>query len=480
VSTILELYDSAKIQRIDEAVINMEYNGFMVDAEYCARGYAVACQDEQAVLESLRGAVRGKDLTALVGQPDPDAIWTSSVQLPKLLEEGFGLPPSPYKMKGKVNLDAGQRSTDKRAMEWLLGRVGDDAAARRCIEGVVELRRVRNSAKYLKKFPTFIGPDGFIHPMCGPAGDDDDAVGALTGRLGMKKPEGQQVPKDPKKDRYFIRRAFVAPPGQKLVVADYSALEVVILANICDMLFGNTLLYDLTAPGQDIHAYNAKRIFGDLLGWSTDSGRRIADVTDLSQFKSDKELDWYRETVKAVWYKLQYGGTVHGFATSLKDKDGNLIGEARAREIVDALYAACPPIQLWHSWVRERLREWGGIQALDGRWVDYSHLISLGKWGFEKACRGADNAPMQGTGAGVIGAAMVDINESPELARLGALTQLQIHDELQLRVAEDHADYVGDVMKEIMEAAFPLKNLRVEVGIGYNWMEAKAPAKKAG
>jgi DNA polymerase I-like protein with 3'-5' exonuclease and polymerase domains len=75
---------------------------------------------------------------------------------------------------------------------------------------------------------------------------------------------------------------------------------------------------------------------------------------------------------------------------------------------------------------------------------------------------------------------MVDINESPELARLGALTQLQIHDELQLRVAEDHADYVGDVMKEIMEAAFPLKNLRVEVGIGYNWMEAKAPAKKAG
>jgi DNA polymerase I-like protein with 3'-5' exonuclease and polymerase domains len=197
----------------------------------------------------------------------------------------------------------------------------------------------------------------------------------------MKKPEGQQVPKDPKKDRYFIRRAFVAPPGQKLVVADYSALEVVILANICDMLFGNTLLYDLTAPGQDIHAYNAKRIFGDLLGWSTDSGRRIADVTDLSQFKSDKELDWYRETVKAVWYKLQYGGTVHGFATSLKDKDGNLIGEARAREIVDALYAACPPIQLWHSWVRERLREWGGIPALDGRWVDYSHLISLGYWG---------------------------------------------------------------------------------------------------
>lgn len=475
-STILDLYESAKIQRIDEAVINMEYNGFMIDAEYCARGYELACRDEAAVLESLRGAVndRVSDLESIVGQSDPDAIWTSSAQLPKLLEKGFGLPPSPFKMKGKVDVDAGKRSTDRRALEWILGRVGDDEAARRVCEGVIELRRVRNSAKYLQKFPTFIGADGFIHPMCGPADDDDDAVGALTGRLGMKKPEGQQVPKDPKKDKYFIRRAFIAPPGQKLVVADYSALEVVILANISDMLFGDTLLYDLTAPGADIHAYNAQRIFGELLGWTTDSGRRIADVRDLSEFKTNKELEWYRETVKAVWYKLQYGGTVHGFATSLKDKNGELIGERRAGEIVDALYEACPPIQKWHNWVRNFLRQHGGIPALDGRWVDYSRLIALGKWAFEKACRGADNAPMQGTGAAVIGAAMVDVNESPELERIGARTQLQVHDELQLRVDAEHAEYAGDCLKEIMESAFPLKNLRVEIGIGDNWMEAKS------
>lgn len=475
-STIIDLYHTAKIEKIDQAVINMEYNGFMIDPEYCAKGLAQARADEEGVLLRLRQATeeRVRDLASVVGQPNPDKIWTSSVQLPKLLEQGFGLPPSPYHAKGKVNLDAGNRSTDKRAMEWILGRVGNDRAARTIIEGVVELRRVRNSAKYLEKFPRFIGPDGFIHPICGPSDDEDDAVGALTGRLGMKKPEGQQVPKDPKKDRYFIRRAFIAPRGYKLVVADYSALEVVILANVCDMLFGDTLLYDLTAPGQDIHAYNARAIFGQQLGWTTDSGRRLVDVLDLAEFKTNKELEWYRETVKAVWYKLQYGGTVYGFATSLKDKDGNLIGEARAKEIVEALYAGCPPIAKWHGFVRKFLREHGGIPSLDGRWVDYAYLISLGKYGFEKACRGADNAPMQGTGAGVIGSAMVAVDECKELDRIGAKTQLQIHDELQLRVPEEHAEYAGDCLKEHMEAAFPLKNLRVEIGIADNWLDAKS------
>lgn len=477
-STVLELYDSAKIERIDRAVMKMERNGFMIDPEYCARGLVTAQADEARVLGMLAEGVRERvpDLLAVVGQANPDDIWSSSVQLPKLLEQGFGLPPSPYRKKGKVNLDQGQRSTDQRALEWILGRVGDDTTARRVCEGIIELRRVRNSAKYLAKFPTFIGCDGFIHPVCGPAGDDDDAVGALTGRLGMKKPEGQQVPKDPKKDRYFIRRAFIAPPGQKLVIADYTALEVVILANISDMLFGDTLLYDLTAPGQDIHAYNAHTIFGKLLGWTTDSGRKIADCTDVAdggQYKTDKELNWYRETVKAVWYKLQYGGTVHGFADSLKDKDGNPVGKVRAKEIVDALYEACPPINKWHNFVRGTLRQHGGIPALDGRWVDYRDVISLGKWGFEKACRGADNAPMQATGAGVIGSAMVAVDECPELARIGAVTQLQIHDELQLRVPTEHAEYAGDLLKEHMENAFPLKNLKVSVGIADNWAEAK-------
>ena len=464
----LELYSSAKVQKICEAAIEMEWNGFMLDPAYCEAGAKQARADEAEQLHDLRLALADKQIPPL---PGTDDIWTSSKQLPFLLEHLLKLPPSPYKSKGKVDLAGGQRSTDKRALEWIRGRSSHDKAATRIIDGVTRLRRIRSGIKYLEKLPRYIGSDGFVHPVCGPAGDEDDRVGALTGRFGMKNPEGQQIPRDPRKDPYRIRRAFIAPPGQRLVSLDYTALEVVILANIAEILFGDTLLLDLTAPGQDIHAYNAHGIFGKQLDWRTDSGRRIADLSDPKGYKEDPELVWYRETVKAVWYKLQYGGTVHGFATSLLDKNGEPVGETRAAEIVEALYAACPPIKKWHTWVAQWLRKYGGICALDGRWIDYAELIRQGKWGFEAACRGADNAPMQATGAAVVGAAMVGCVESPELANLGALLQLQIHDELQFRVPGDNAERAAAVAKEIMETAFPLKNLVADFGIGDNWEE---------
>lgn len=471
-SSILDLYEAAQIQRIDDATIEMEWNGFMLDANYCARGLVVARQDESAILASLRGALR--EVTGALPE-EPDSIWTSHPKTIHVLEKVLGLPPSPYRVKGKVNLAAGERSTDKRALEWILSRIGDDRPrqARAIVENITELRRVRNSAKYLEKFPRFISSDGFIHPVCGPAGDEDDRVGAITGRFGMKNPEGQQIPKDPKKDRYFIRRAFVAPPGMKLIVADYTALEVVVLANICEMLFGDTLLLDLTAPGCDIHAYNAHRIFGHLLDWRTDSGRRIKDFADPKLYKTDKELEWYRDLVKAIWYGLMYGKGAYGFGLTLKDKNGEILGESRAQEILDALYQACPSILKWHRWVETWLKEHGKICGLDGREVDYKDLISRGKWGFAAACRGADNAPMQITGAACIGAAMVSVLDSTEIRRAGGLLQLQIHDELQLRGPESRASHLAGLLKEIMENAFPLKNLRSTVGIGDNWMEAK-------
>lgn len=468
--SILDLYNNFNISRVDDAQIEMEWNGFMLDADYCARGLEVARKDERAILDSLGGALA----TKLGRMPkEPDLIWTSHPKTISVLEKVLKLPPSPYKVKGKVDVAAGKRSTDKRALEWILGRTGNDQEARRIVEGITELRRVRNSAKYLEKLPRFISSDGFIHPVCGPAGDDDDRVGAITGRFGMKNPEGQQIPKDPKKDRYFIRRAFVAPLGMKLIVADYTALEVVVLANICEMLFGDTLLLDLTAPGCDIHAYNAHRIFGDFLDWRTDSGRRIRDFSDPKLYKTDPELAWYRDLVKAIWYGLMYGKGAYGFGLTLKDKNGEILGESRAQEILDALYQACPSILKWHNWVREWLKNNAGICGFDGRWIDYSDLMARGKWGFEAACRGADNGPMQITGATCIGAAMVSVIDCPEVKRRGGLLQLQIHDELQLRGPEAQAGQLGGLLKEHMESAFPLKNLRSTVGIGDNWMEAK-------
>jgi DNA polymerase-1 len=295
----------------------------------------------------------------------------------------------------------------------------------------------------------------------------------------MKAPEAQQIPRDKRKDLYQIRRAFVAPPGQLLVVRDYTALEVVVLANICDWMFGDTLLLDLTAPGQDVHAYNAQMVFGRFLKWRTPSGRAIEDVTDLKQFKEDEEVAWYRDAIKAVFYKLMYGGTVHGFATSLRDQAGEPVGMTRAEEIVGALYEALPPIPKWQAFVAAQLRADGGICALDGRFVDLRDLIarddprSRKQWAFDAACRKAVNFPMQATGAHVIGCAMVDALASPEMRRLKATLELQVHDELRWRCPEQYVNEVMGLTDEIMAGAFPLKNLRTAGGFGNNWHECK-------
>lgn len=454
----------------------MEHNGFAIDPIYFEGQAATASEDLQACLQRLREAC----FELGIQTDDPDAIWASPKQLINVLHDQLRLPPSPFWFKGKVDIDAGERKTDRVALEWVASRcVGPYARASGLVNGVMELRRIGSSLKYLTKLPKYIGPDGFVHPVCGPAGDEDSRVGAITGRFGMKKPEGQQIPRDKRKDLYQIRKGFVAPPGMLLVVRDYTALEVVIMANVCEQLFGDTLLLELTAPGVDIHGYNAKRVFGDFLKWRTPSGRPLSDAS-VSEFKTDAELAWYRDAIKAVWYKLQYGGTVHGFATSLRDSSGEPVGRSRAEEIVGALYEAVPSIPKWQAFIAGLLRRDGGLCALDGRWVDYTELISRGTgrkdekdWAFQSAVRGAQNLPMQGTGARVIGGAMADAIASRELTKLGALLELQVHDELRWRCPAGNADRVAKVADEIMRAAYPLKNLRTEGGIGATWHDAK-------
>jgi len=470
------LYASARIQQIEEAAIAMEAAGFAIDVPYFNAQASVAEQDQAKCLAELRATLQ--ELGVVNARPDD--IWTSPKQMAELLHGQLRLPKSPYWFKGRVKIDDGEVKLDRTALEWVLGRTRSNSPERRIVEGVMGLRRISAGLKYLAKLPKYVGPDGFVHPVCGPAGDEDDRVGAITGRFGMKNPEGQQIPRDKRKDLYGIRKGFIAPPGMLLVVKDYTALEVVIMANMCEWLFNDTLLLELTAPGQDIHAYNAHRVFGTFLNWRTASGRPIRDVSELSEFKSDPELAWYRDAIKAVWYKLQYGGTVHGFATSLRDQQGEPVGKQRAEEIVGALYEAVPSVPKWQSLVASLLRRDGGICALDGRYVDYSQLIARGNgrkddtdWAFASACRGAQNLPMQGTGAHVIGCAMADALNSPEMQKLGAVLEKQVHDELGWRCPEGNAERVAALADEIMCAAFPLKNLRTAGGIGKNWEACK-------
>jgi DNA polymerase-1 len=467
--SVNSLFASAQIQQIEEAAIVMERNGFMIDTEYCQNGLSLCLRDESSCLVGLAQSVGASGVPPL---PGIDNVWTSHPQLTTLLERHLKLPPSPFKVKGKVNLAAGERSTDKRALEWILGRT-TDPSHRAILEGISSLRKIRNCAKYFGKLPNFIASDGFIHPVCGPAGDDDDRVGAITGRFGMKNPEGQQIPRDKKKDKYRIRRAFIAPPGWKLIAADYSALEVVLLANIAEWLFGDTQLLEMTAPGFDIHSYNAHRVFGVFLNWKDDNGRPLKDCTDLGAWKADPILSYYRDLVKEVWYGLMYGKSDYGFGMSLKGRDGEAIGQSRAGEIRTALLESVPSLSKYQSWVAAWGREFLGIPALDGRFLDTTELRERGEWGVKAAERAEDNYPMQAGGAGVVGAAMCKVVSCDILEALETRLQLQVHDEFVFRAPADCCEMAVPVIRDHMVNAVPLKNLQVSIKIGNTWEECK-------
>lgn len=446
----------------------MEQNGFMIDTEYCNNGFAETQRDEAACLAALSRAVGESGIPPL---PGIDLVWSSGPQLNQLLEHCLKLPPSPIKSKGRVDLAAGKRATDKRALEWIMGRA-KSPSHKSILEGVQNLRKIRNCAKYFGKLPSFVAPDGFIHPVCGPAGDEDDRVGAITGRFGMKNPEGQQIPRDKKKDKYRIRRAFIAPPGQKLICADYTALEVVILANICEWLFGDTQLLEMTVPGFDIHSYNAYRVFGEFLKWKDDSGRSIKDVP-AHLWQDDPLLKMYRDMIKEVWYGLMYGKTDYGFGLSLKGRDGEAIGTEKAGEIRTALLESVPSLGKFQRWISSWGREYGGISSLDGRWLNTNELRAQGDWGVRAAERAESNYPCQATGAGIIGNAMVTVISCPVLASMGSLLQLQVHDELVNRCPTQYVELAAEIIKDHMECAYPLKNLFVKVAWGNTWEECK-------
>jgi hypothetical protein len=547
------LVESAQLVAIDAAITEMESTGFLLDADYCDAQAARARVDEAAQLDQLAGwikergfevfpdgveeryreqyekvlrkkvrlcecgerpcrkrgagharfegveesvvirernAVRPRPPTEAEERGEIDALWSSPVKLRRFLHSdapgALNLPPSPVWKKGKVKLHKGEVKIDEVALDWLASRF---PAHRERLKWLINLRRIRGSIKYLTKLPTFVAPDGRVHPVCGPAGDDDDRVGAVTGRLAMKNPEGQQIPRNKKKDRYGIRRAFIAGPGNVLIVADYSALEVVILAHLCKVLFGDTQLEEMTRPGgPDIHSSNARKIFGELLGWVVDegypdAGKPVAEFA-LEAFKCDEDSSlehpyakWLRDLVKTVWYGLQYGKGAYGFGNTLLGPDGNPIGEERAGQIVEGLLDAVPALRMYQEWVRSFIEVHHGIPALDGRWcslTDGRDWDELEEWEKSRAWRRALNFPMQSGGAAIVGAAMVAVVRDPWLRAHGFRLILQVHDELVLEGPEQYAAEAVERVKALMVGCFLLSvPLQVTAHAARNWMEAK-------
>ncbi|MCU0904659.1 MAG: DNA polymerase I [Tabrizicola sp.] len=281
-----------------------------------------------------------------------------------------------------------------------------------------------------------------INPDTGRVHTSYSIAGANTGRLASTDPNLQNIPVRTEEGRR-IREAFVAPKGRILVSLDYSQIELRILAHIADI----PELRKAFEEGIDIHALTASEMFN----------------VPLDQMTSD-----IRRKAKAINFGVIYGISGFGLARNLR------IPRAEAQGFIDRYFERFPGIKGYMSDTVKFAQSNGYVQTLFGRKINTPEINAKGPGaGFAK--RAAINAPIQGTAADVIRRAMIRMPAA--IKDIDAKMLLQVHDELLFEVAEDQADRLIPIAKEIMEGsshpAVTLNvHLAVEAGKGKNWAEA--------
>jgi DNA polymerase-1 len=264
---------------------------------------------------------------------------------------------------------------------------------------------------------------------------------AATGRLSSTEPNLQNIPIRSAEGRK-IRQAFVAAPGYKLLAADYSQVELRIMAHLSK----DAGLLAAFANAQDVHRATAAEVFGV----------PVAEVTSEQ-----------RRRAKAINFGLIYGMSAFGLAKQLG------IDRHDAQEYVDRYFERYPGVYDYMEKTREQSEEQGYVETLFGRRL-YLPDIRAGNGMLRKAAqRTAINAPMQGTAADIIKQAMVDIDHWLQAASLDARLVLQVHDELVFEVGEQDVGLLAEGVRFRMVSAAALDvPLVVDIGVGSNWDEA--------
>ena len=282
-----------------------------------------------------------------------------------------------------------------------------------------------------------------VHPGTGRVHTSFNQAIAATGRLSSSEPNLQNIPIRSDLGRE-IRRAFIAPPGSVLISADYSQIELRVLAHLA----GEEALIEAFRIGEDIHDRTAARLFGP------DNGL------------SKHEL---RSRSKMVNYAVLYGKTPFTLA-----KDINVSQEA-AQEFINAYFTGFPRVRAFIDRTLEEARQSGVVRTMFGRRRLMPNLTSRNFQMRSQAEREAVNMPIQGTAADILKKAMIDLHEALPKSGLRAQMILTVHDELLFECAREDAEGVATLVRERMEGAAALSvPLTVDVGIGENWREAKS------
>ena len=301
---------------------------------------------------------------------------------------------------------------------------------------VLEWREISKlKGTYVDALPACLAADGRIHTRY------DQAV-AATGRLSSNAPNLQNIPVRTEAGR-SIRRAFVAAPGTKLVVADYSQIELRLLAH----LSGDEALRDVFRRGEDIHRATAAKIFG----------------IDPAAVTPDQ-----RRGAKTINFGVLYGMGPFALASQLG------VPRAEAKEFIAAYFERFPKIRACLDAILEKARATGGTETIFGRVRPIPGLHDRNHNVRANAERMAMNAPFQGSAADLIKIAMLALDKALALELPGVRLLLQVHDELVLEAPVALAEKAAAVARRTMEGAASLSvPLTVDVGTGLNWAEAK-------
>jgi DNA polymerase-1 len=388
----------------------MEYTGVMVDARLL-RQQSQELAEKMAATEKAAHAAAGGPFN--LGSPK---------QLQEVLYERLMLP-----VLGKT--PKGQPSTAEDVLEQL----AESYDLPRLILEYRGLTKLKST--YTDKLP------GDIDPRTQRIHTSYHQAVAATGRLSSSDPNLQNIPIRTAEGRR-IRQAFVAPPGYTLLAADYSQIELRIMAH----LSGDEGLLAAFAADQDVHRATAAEVFGLPLETVTAEQRRSA---------------------KAINFGLIYGMSAFGLAKQLGIERG------QAQAYVDRYFERYPGVRRYMDETRASARRLGFVSTVFGRRLYLPEINARNNQLRQYAERSAINAPMQGTAADIIKRAMIGVAAWLKAEEPGARLIMQVHDELVIEVPDGRATSVGDGVTRIMEGAAQLRvPLRVDRGVGANWDEA--------
>ena len=279
---------------------------------------------------------------------------------------------------------------------------------------------------------------GQINPHTGRVHTSYHQAVAATGRLSSSNPNLQNIPIRTALGRK-IRTAFVAPPGSLILAADYSQVELRIMAH----LSGDKGLLKAFHDGVDVHRATAGEVFG-------------ADY--------EKVTDDQRRAAKAINFGLMYGMSAFGLGRQLD------ISRPEAQEYMDTYFSRYPGVRIFMEETREQAREHGYVETLFGRRLYLPEINASNMMRRQGAERAAINAPMQGTAADIIKIAMISVDNWLQTSKPGARLVMQVHDELVLEVEQEQLGLVSDAVVKHMSAAAKLDvPLVVDIGSGADW-----------